>query len=137
MPESLAALERKRDGLYEKMRALGDFRRGSIAINYRKCGKPNCVCTKEGHPGHGPRYLWSTTIKGKSYTRHIRLGPEIEKYEDEIGRYHTFVKLCEEILEVSEEISDRRPVVEPRDETELEELKKKLQRKYTAKYKRR
>jgi hypothetical protein len=48
----------------------------------------------------------------------------MQKYEDEIGHYHTFVKLCEEILEVSEEICDRRPVVAPRDETELEELKK-------------
>ena len=137
MPESVAALERKRDGLYEKMRGLGDFRRGSISVNYRKCGNPNCVCAKEGHPGHGPRYLWSTTIKGKSYSRHIRLGPEMQKYEDEIGRYRTFLRLCDEILEVSEAICDRRPVLAPRDEMELEELKKKLQRKFRGKYKRR
>jgi len=135
MPESLSELERRRDGLYEKVKALGDFRRGSIAVNYRKCGKPNCVCAQEGHPGHGPRYLWSTTIKGKSYTRNLRLGPEMKKYEDEIARYQTYVKLCDELLEVNERICDVRPIVPIQDETELEELKKKLRKKFKGKYK--
>lgn len=135
MQESLSELERRRDGLYEKLKALGDFRRGSISVNYRKCGKPNCICAQVGHPGHGPRYLWSTTIKGKSYTRNLQLGPEMKKYEDEIARYQTFTKLCEEVLTVSEQICDMRPLVSPRDETELEELKKKLQKKFMGKYK--
>jgi hypothetical protein len=135
MPESLAELEGRREKLYAKMRALGDFRRGSISVNYRKCGKPNCQCAQEGHPGHGPRYLWSTTIKGKSYTRNIQLGPEMKKYEDEIARYHSFLNLCEEVLEVTERICDMRPIVFPQDKTELEELKKKLQKKFKERYK--
>ena len=135
MPESLSELEQKRDGLYEKIKALGDFRRGSISVNYRKCGKPNCICAQEKHPGHGPRYLWSTTIKGKSYARNIQLGPEMTKYEDEIASYQTYMKLCDELLEVSERICDVRPIVPLQDETELEELKKKLCRKFKGKYK--
>src|SRR3990170_5455094 len=126
MLELLSDLERKRDVLYGKLKALGEFRRGTLSVNYRKCGKPNCVCAQEGHPGHGPRYLWSTTIKGKSYTRNLQLGPEMKKYEDEIARYQTYVKLCDELLEVSERICDVRPIVPLQDETELEELKKKL-----------
>ena len=135
MPESLTELEGRREELYAKMRALGDFRRGSISVNYRKCGKPNCQCAQEEHPGHGPRYLWSTTIKGKSYTRNIHLGPEMKKYDDEIARYHGFINLCEEVLEVNERICDLRPIVFPQDKTELEELKKKLQRRFKGKYK--
>jgi len=135
MPESLPELEQRRDGLYEKVKALGDFRRGSISVNYRKCGKPNCICAQEGHPGHGPRYLWSTTIKGKSYTRDIQLGAEMKKYEEEIARHHVYVKLCDEILQVSEQICDMRPIVPIQDETELEKLKKKLRKKFKEKYK--
>ena len=135
MPESLQELERRRDGLYEKVKALGDFRRGSISVNYRKCGKPNCICAQEGHPGHGPRYLWSTTIKGKSYTRNIQLGAEMKKYEEEISRHHIYVKLCNEILEVSEQICDIRPIAPIQEETELEKLKKKLRKKFKEKYK--
>jgi hypothetical protein len=41
-----------------------------------------------GHPGHGPQYLWNTTVKGKSYAKSIPLGPELEKYTTEIGNYH-------------------------------------------------
>lgn len=135
MPESLSELERRRDGLYERVKALGDFRRGSISVNYRKCGKPNCICAREGHPGHGPRYLWSTTIKGKSYTKNIQLGAEMKKYEEELARYQTYVMLCDELLEVSERICDVRPIVPLRDDTELAELKKKLRKKFKGKYK--
>ena len=135
MPESLSELERRRDGLCERVKGLGDFRRGSISVNYRKCGKPNCICAQAGHPGHGPRYLWSTTIKGKSYSRNIQLGAEMKKYEEELERYQTYEKLCHDILEVSEQICDMRPIVPLRDDTELAELKKKLQKKFRGKYK--
>jgi len=42
-----------------QLAAVGDFRRGSVSKNYRKCGKPNCVCAQPDHPGHGPRFLWT------------------------------------------------------------------------------
>ena len=58
---SLDDLERKRSHLYDELAATGDFRRGSISENYRRCGKPNCVCAQPDHPGHGPRYLWTRT----------------------------------------------------------------------------
>ena len=130
MPEPIADLERQRDVLYGKLRSLGDFRRGSISLNYRKCGKPNCACAQEGHPGHGPQFLWSTTIKGKSYAKSIKPGPEMQKYEEELARYQTFLKLSDEILQINERICDARPVVELRNDNELEELKKKLLKKY-------
>ncbi|MGH3519041.1 MAG: DUF6788 family protein [Haloechinothrix sp.] len=49
------------------MAGTGDFRRGSVIENYRRCGKPNCACAQPDHPGHGPRYLskpprsWTST----------------------------------------------------------------------------
>jgi hypothetical protein len=39
-------LEAERDRLYEQLAGVGDFRRGSVSENYRKCGKPNCACAQ-------------------------------------------------------------------------------------------
>ena len=76
MNDTIKRLESKRKRLYKKLEETGDFRRGSISVNYRKCGKKNCACVKTGHPGHGPQYLWSTTIKGKSYAKNLTTTPK-------------------------------------------------------------
>lgn len=126
MEETLESLEKKRKELYQKLGALGDFRRGTISVNYRKCGKKKCVCAKPGHPGHGPQYLWNTTIKGKSYAKNLRLGPELEKYMEETGNYRNFLNLSTQLVQVSERICELRPVREIEDRRESEDLKKKL-----------
>ena len=56
---SLPELEAERDRLYAQLSVVGDFRRGSVSENYRRCGKPNCACAQPDHPGHGPRFLWT------------------------------------------------------------------------------
>ncbi len=137
MEETLESLEAKRKALYQKMEELGDFRRGIISANFRKCGKKNCACAKPGHGGHGPQYLWNTTIKGKSYAKSVRLGPELDKYMQETARYRQFLRLCEELVQLNERISDLRPVVEIEDKSEREALKKKLQEIFRKKLKRR
>jgi hypothetical protein len=134
MEETIESLEEKRDRLYRDLRGVGDFRRGIISVLYRKCGKKYCACAKEGHPGHGPLHLWNTTIKGKSYAKSLRLGPELQKYLNEIGNHRRFVDLCAEIVLVNERICDLRPVPEVKDEKELAELKKKLQKLFMGKY---
>lgn len=134
MGETVESLEKKREHLYRQMQETGDFRRGIISVIYRKCGKKNCICAQEGHPGHGPLHLWNTTIKGKSYAKSVRLGPEMQKYLDEIANHDKFLKLCEEIVEVNERICDLRPAPEVKDDKELAELKKKLQKRFMKKY---
>jgi hypothetical protein len=137
MAETLKLLESKRDALYRRLYEIGDFRRGTISANYRKCGKKNCVCTKEGHPGHGPQYLWNATINGKSYAKNLQLGTELQKYTEETERYREFMKLCNEIIRLNEQISELRPVLEIKDDDELQELKKNLQRRFMKKYRKR
>lgn len=135
MEETIESLEKKREHLYLQVQEVGDFRRGIISVIYRKCGKKNCACAKEGHPGHGPQHLWNTTIKGKSYAKNVKLGPEMQKYLDEIDNHRRYVKLCKEIVVVNERICDLRPVPEVKDDEELAELKKKLQNLFVKKYK--
>ena len=127
MEETLESLEAKRKSVYQKLGEIGDFRRGIISVNYRRCGKRNCACAKPGHVGHGPQYLWNTTIKGKSYAKSLRLGPELQKYMEETARYREFLRLCGELVQLNEKISDLRPVVEIEDKNGREALKKKLQ----------
>ncbi|MHB8300889.1 MAG: DUF6788 family protein, partial [Dermatophilaceae bacterium] len=44
MPPLLSDLEQQRAQLYAELVDVGDFRRGSITENYRRCGKGNCAC---------------------------------------------------------------------------------------------
>lgn len=133
MNQPIAALESRRKALYLKLEDLEDFRRGTVSVNYRKCGKSNCACAGPDHPGHGPQYLWNASIGGKTQARNLPLGPELEKVEQEVRRYRTFVELCEQIVAVNEEICRLRPVPVVDDENELEHLKKKLRRHFAAK----
>lgn len=135
MSETLSSLEKKREQLYKQLQDTGDFRRGTISVVFRKCGKKNCACAKEGHPGHGPRYLWNATIGGKSYAKNLNIGPEMAKYQDETYSYKNFSMLCEQIIMINEQICERRPVQVIEDEDDLAALKKKLLQQFTAKCK--
>jgi hypothetical protein len=135
MSETLLSLERKRDQLFKQLQEIGDFRRGTVSVLYRKCGKKNCACAQEGHPGHGPLYLWNATIGGKSYAKNVKLGPDMEKYQEEIANHRNFQNLCNEIVEVNEQICNLRPVRVIADENELAMLKKKLQQMFKSKLK--
>jgi len=137
MKHTLEELEQQRRQLYSQLTAIGDFRRGIISVNYRKCGKPNCACARPGHPGHGPQYLWNTTVGGKSRAANVRLGPELEKVQREIENYRRFVNLSRELVEVNEKISQMRPVPELEDEEELEALKKTLSRQFARRSRKR
>ena len=133
MTQSLAFLEERRQQLFKELTQLGDFRPGTISASYRKCGRSNCACARADHPGHGPRYQWSTTQKGKSRAQHLHLGPELVKVEKELSNYRRFAELCDELVTVSEQICRLRPVAEIKNEAELAQLKKTLQRKYKKK----
>jgi hypothetical protein len=125
-------LERRKKDLYRQLGQFGDFRRGTISVNYRKCGKAYCVCARAGHPGHGPQYLWNATMGGKSHAQNLRLGAELEKVGREVENYRRLVKWWDQWVEVNEKICQMRPV-DKMGEEELEELKKKLKRKYVRK----
>ncbi len=106
-------------------------------MNYRKCGKSNCACARKDHPGHGPQYLWNVSLNGKTQARNLPVGPELEKVEQEVTRYRTFLRLSQELVEVNDQICQLRPIPNIEDESELEQLKKKLRRHFAGKSKKR
>lgn len=106
---SLGELEEQRRRLYEQLAEVGDFRRGSVSENYRRCGKPNCACARPEHPGHGPRFLWTRTVAGRgSRGRQLQPG-EVDKVRAELATYHRFADISEQIVEVNEAICEARP----------------------------
>lgn len=106
---SLEELEEQRARLYGRLADTGDFRRGSVSENYRRCGKPNCACAQPDHPGHGPRYLWTRTVPGRGSTGRQLSRDEVEKVRGELANYQRFAALSEQIVEVNEAICEARP----------------------------
>lgn len=106
---SLPELETERDRLFARLSRVGDFRRGSVSENWRKCGKPNCACAAPGHPGHGPRFLWTRSEgRAKRVGRQLAAA-EVEKVRREIERHAEFTATVEQIIEVNEAICEARP----------------------------
>lgn len=107
---SLPQYEQRRAELYEQLANTGDFRRGTINATYRRCGKPNCRCAEPADPGHGPRYLLSRTVNGKTESRQLDVGAELDKANREVTKYKQFQATLSEIVEVNEAICDARPI---------------------------
>ncbi len=106
---SLPELEAERDRLYAQLSMVGDFRRGSVSENWRKCGKPNCACAAPGHPGHGPRFLWTRSAGRRKTVGRQLAAAEVEKVRAEVARHGEFAATVERIAEVNEKICEARP----------------------------
>jgi hypothetical protein len=110
---SLPELEAERDRLYAQLSEVGDFRRGSVSENYRKCGKPNCACAQPGHPGHGPRFLWTRRARGRGTVGRQLAAGEVARVRREVSRHADFAAISEQIAEVNEKICEARPASAP------------------------
>jgi hypothetical protein len=107
---SLAELEAERDRLYAQLAAVGDFRRGSVSENWRKCGKPNCACAAPDHGGHGPRFLWTRSAGARKTVGRQLVAAEVGKVRREVARHGEFTAISEQIAQVNEKICEARPV---------------------------
>ncbi len=107
---SLPELEAERDRLYAQLSAVGDFRRGSVTENWRKCGKPNCACAAPDHRGHGPRFLWTRSEGRRKRVGRQLAAAEVAKVCRELARHAEFTATVERIVEVNEQICEGRPV---------------------------
>jgi hypothetical protein len=108
----LEDLEAQRARLYEELSEVGDFRRGTVSKNYRRCGKANCACARPGHPGHGPRYLWTRSVPGRGTRGRQLSAEEVGKVRRELAGYDGFAVLSQRIVEVNEAICEARPVTD-------------------------
>ena len=42
---------------------------GTVLRQYHQCGRPNCRCRRGGRFRHGPYYVWTRKVRGKTVTR--------------------------------------------------------------------
>ena len=102
-------LVEQRGQLLRELADIGDLRQGSLRTQYRKCGKPNCHCARDGAQGHGPYWLltWLDRDTGKSRGRTIP-ADAVDGTRAQIAEYQRLRGLVRELVEVSGRICDAR-----------------------------
>jgi hypothetical protein len=117
-------LEKQRAELLKQISSVGDLRRGSITTTSGKCGKPTCHCAKPGSVGHGPNYRLTRKVQGKTVTETFSSPAALKKAQREVAEFHQFQNLCEQVVVVSEQLCEVRPV----DDTVSRQGKKRRKR---------
>ena len=110
MPDSLPQLEAQRSVQFRELMSVGDLRRGSITTTSGKCGKAACHCDRREDAGHGPSFRLTRKVRGKTVTETFASPAALSKAQQEVGAFHRFQELCDQIVEVSEKICAVRPV---------------------------
>jgi hypothetical protein len=121
-------LEKKRAELLKRMGSVGDLRRGSITATSGKCGKPTCHCAKPGSAGHGPNFRLTRKLRGKTVTETFASPAALRKAQREVAEFHHFQDLCEQVVEVSEQLCAARPMESP-----LSPQEKKRRKRFNGK----
>jgi hypothetical protein len=109
MPQPLPRLESRRSELLLAFAQLNDMRPGSIVGAVWRCGKPNCHCAQDSDPGHGPKLRLTYKTRGKTVTEALPSPAAVRKAEQEIAEFRKYQQLCQELVEVSEQICRQRP----------------------------
>ena len=98
-------LNTQKNTILHQIKDLGDFRQGSLSPRYRKCGKPYCHCAKEGSKGHGPLWMTTRSVKGKTISKAIPI-EEVDTTFKQIDTFHKFQNLVHEYIETNIKICD-------------------------------
>ncbi|MCY4610535.1 MAG: hypothetical protein OXC38_02340 [Gammaproteobacteria bacterium] len=106
-PSPLSALARQREQIQQALLRLGNFRQGSLASQYRKCGKPGCHCARDGDPGHGPHWVVTRTVDGKTRSQAIPKSA-VGVTRTQLTRYQKFRDLMRQWTEVDSRICEER-----------------------------
>jgi len=97
---SLSTLFKRKRCLEKQLSELGDILRGSLVENKRKCGKPNCLCTR----GQKHSVLLLTT-KDKGHTVNIYLPRSVERQAKEmILHYQKLKQVTQSLSDVNAQI---------------------------------
>ncbi len=71
--------------------------------NYRRCGRPNCFCADKQHPGHGPYWLLTRTIQGKTRSQSIPAS-QVKAPQAQIAECRRLRRLVTELIDVSDDL---------------------------------
>ena len=80
---------------------------GSLVERFRKCGKPNCHCAKKNAKGHGPTWVVTREIEGRTVTK-TTPDEAVEQIRAESEEYRHFRQLSHALIETSERLGEIR-----------------------------
>ena len=98
----------QKNTLLQELEQIEEFRRGTINEFYRKCGKMRCVCTTEGHPGHGPQITLTYSDQGKTRGRNLPTPGAVELVMRQLHNHKKFVDWAKRWKDLNEKISDHK-----------------------------
>jgi hypothetical protein len=67
----LQHLEQRHRALLAELSDIGLVLRGSIAHRSARCGQPSCRCKADPPMLHGPYYVWTRKVAGKTVTAQL------------------------------------------------------------------
>lgn len=93
-------IEARRDQILEQMRAMRSMGRWSITeqvvLDKRKAGSEPVA--------RGPYYVMSRRENGRTVSRRVKPGPELEQVRRDADEHRRFVELCQEFEHLTEQL---------------------------------
>src|SRR5699024_7494868 len=105
---STTELEELRQLTLDRIAAVPEFRRGSLQVGYRKCGKKSCRCARPGEQGHGPRGLWTRTAEGAKSRGQYMPVDQVDQVRAELDNYAQFADIVADYVEINEQLCKTR-----------------------------
>ncbi len=67
----LATCERRHRDLARQLSEIGFIASGSVALRYNRCGKAYCACHGDPPKLHGPYWLFTAKVNGKTVNKRL------------------------------------------------------------------
>jgi hypothetical protein len=96
-------LLQKFNELRNELSGVGCICMGSINKVYTRCGNSYCPCRSDDQKKHGPYYLWTRKINGKTVSRRIDTS-QVKQLKEFFKNYRTMKKLIGSMMAVAEKI---------------------------------
>ena len=106
-PPDPAELSARRQELRRQLAAVGDLRPGSLVQNFRRCGRPDCFCADKQQPGHGPYWLLTWSVDGKTRSRSIPAA-QVAATKAQIAECQRLRRLVADLIAVSDDLCQAR-----------------------------
>lgn len=100
-------LSQKYEVLRNELLGVGYIGMGSINTVYTRCGNSYCPCKLDDKKKHGPYYLWTRKINGKTVSWRIDKA-QVKQIKEFFKNYRKMKKLIDTMMTVSEKI-----IIEP------------------------
>lgn len=102
--QKTTAYERAYARLKEDLAQTGFLWVGTVLRQYHVCGKPSCRCRRGGRFRHGPYYVWTRKVQGKTVTRMLS-EEEGKLYSAWIGNRRRLDRTIKKMLALSQRLA--------------------------------